>query len=460
MKGLKGRLLLAFLSTIILPILSSFLMLSFYSSNLEGSAQEQDKQIEILLSKLRSEIRPLSFEEETLNSDYQTLRPLLETYKMDILITSIEGERLFDSSQFHSNQKEKSWSQVNPFHLQVATATRELVNVEVISNSSDTAPFTMFSDVIRYILISIGTGIVVLITLIGGWIWYFSRTVLYPIREIYTATEEMRQGNLDYPVSYKRNDEIGRFISGFDLMRTHMKEADAKKRQYEKARKELIASISHDLRTPLSSIKGYVEGLTDGVIQNEKMQQKYLNVIKAKTIQLDHLIEDLFDYTKLELGQFSMMKEQLDSRLFFQMVVQEAQLDVSEKEVQIDVAGDIPSVLMNIDPVRINQVMTNLIDNAVRYGGTKIELSFEQEVSLNEITVHLQDNGLGISKDDLPFVFDQFFRGDKSRSQDLGGTGLGLAITKSIVEAHAGRIWVKSSIGVGTTFSFTLPFFH
>jgi signal transduction histidine kinase len=460
MKGLKGRLLLAFLSTIILPILSSFLMLSFYSSNLERSAQEHDKQIEILLSKLRSEIRPLSFEEETLNSDYQTLRPLLETYKMDILITSIEGERLFDSSQFHSNQKEKSWAQVNPFHLQVATATRELVNVEVISTSSDTAPFTMFSDVIRYILISIGTGIVVLITLIGGWIWYFSRTVLYPIREIYTATEEMRQGNLDYPVPYKRNDEIGRFISGFDLMRTHMKEADAKKRQYEKARKELIASISHDLRTPLSSIKGYVEGLTDGVIKNEKMQQKYLNVIKAKTIQLDHLIEDLFDYTKLELDQFSMMKEQLDSRLFFQMVVQEAQLDISEKEVQIDVVGDIPSVLMNIDPVRINQVMTNLIDNAVRYGGTKIELSFEQEVSLNEITVHLQDNGLGISKDDLPFVFDQFFRGDKSRSRDLGGTGLGLAITKSIVEAHAGRIWVKSSIGVGTTFSFTLPFFN
>ncbi len=135
-------------------------------------------------------------------------------------------------------------------------------------------PFSVFRDVLRLIFINVGIGLITLMLLIVGWIWYITMYVLGPIRHIYQATEEMRVGNLDYPITYKRDDEIGRFIQAFNLMREHLKKSYAKQKQYEVSRNVLIASISHDLRTPLSSIKGYVEGLLDGVARDEEMREK------------------------------------------------------------------------------------------------------------------------------------------------------------------------------------------
>ncbi|WP_100371863.1 sensor histidine kinase [Bacillus sp. FJAT-45037] len=454
MIGLKARLFFAFLSIILIPIFIVVVMMFLYSSNLEKSEARQEEEIDLLFSKLREEITNLSFEEESLPDVYATMHPLLEEYEMDVQINSVSGELLFDSRDWHTEEGNKNF-QFHPFHLQVAAENGELVEVEVISNSSDVAPFTFFNEIIKYLLISIGTGLFVLVALIVGWIWYLSRTILQPLKEIYIASEEMRIGNLDYTIQYNRNDEIGRFIDGFNLMRDHMKKSDEKKAQYEKSRKELIAGISHDLRTPLSSIKGYVEGLQDGIIQNEEMKEKYLKVISAKTNQLDYLIEDLFDYSKLELDQLTMDKQWINSQAFFDMVIDEAQFEVRKQGVTLQVSELIPKVKLYIDPNRLQQVMTNLFENAIRYGGNTLKISLIEGDHLFYVSV--ADNGPGIHTEDLPFIFNQFYRGDKSRSRHSGGSGLGLAISKRIIEAHGGTISVQSVVGEGTTFEFSLP---
>ncbi|WP_079504839.1 sensor histidine kinase [Mesobacillus jeotgali] len=277
------------------------------------------------------------------------------------------------------------------------------------------------------------------------------------MKDIYKATEEVIEGNLDYTITYGKQDEIGRFIHGFDLMRDHLKKSIEHQQQYERARKQLIASISHDLRTPLASIKGYVEGLEDGIAKTEDMQKKYLRVIRSKTDQLDRLIEDLFEFSKFELEQLSIDKALVNSQDFFMDVYQNAKLDHQNEGIDLDLAGQPPSVSLMIDSGRIKQVMANLIDNAVKYEGKKIVLNVEKKGG--QLLVSIRDNGLGIKEEDRPFIFNAFFRGEKSRSRESGGTGLGLAIVKYIIEAHGGEISVKSEPEKGSEFIFTLPLY-
>lgn len=293
--------------------------------------------------------------------------------------------------------------------------------------------------------------------LITGWI--ISKHILKPLHELDNATQRIREGNFDFAVSYHENDEIGDLCNAFNSMKEQLKDSLLKQAALETARKELIASISHDLRTPMSSIKGYVEGLQDGIIQDKEKFHRYIAVIKNKTENLDHLIEALFQYSQLDMKDSEQVFHVHDSRQWLETVITPIRMEFADNPIQLKVARPFPQVDICINANEMTQVFDNLLSNASRYVSKDGDgvITIETSVDKGQLKIAISDNGRGIAPDELPYVFDQFYRTEKSRSRDSGGAGLGLAICKKIVEKHEGKIWAESRLEIGTTFYFTLP---
>ncbi|WP_181909112.1 cell wall metabolism sensor histidine kinase WalK [Paenibacillus sp. VMFN-D1] len=284
-----------------------------------------------------------------------------------------------------------------------------------------------------------------------------ARRILLPLKELNAAAEQIMNGNLDFEVQNRSHDEMGRFSSAFDAMRIRLKESLDQQAANERSRNELIASISHDLRTPITSIRGYVEGLQDGIARDEKRMDKYLAVIRNKTDQLDRMIEDLFQFAQLESGHLAMDLREMDSRELLETSVAPFEVELQNGSVLFTVVRPFPSAPVAVDAGRMMQVFENMIENAKHYAGNGTEITISATDEGERIRIAVKDNGMGISPEDIPYLFERFYRGEKSRSRTYGGAGLGLAICKQIVEAHGGHIGVLSSPGTGTEFYFTLP---
>jgi signal transduction histidine kinase len=290
--------------------------------------------------------------------------------------------------------------------------------------------------------------------------WLISRSILTPLKALKSAANAIMEGNLDFTIEYRKNNEMGDFCAVFDLMRERLKESLEKQTAYERSRKELLASISHDLRTPMTSIKGYVEGLQDGIANDEVKRNRYFAVIKDKTEKLDKLIDDLFQFSQLELGHLEMSFKEQNSEEMLKAILSPIEMEFKDSGLNLTSKRPFPSVLVNADSDRIAQVFDNLLSNAKKFMAEQGEIEIDVKDDGDHITVAIKDNGPGISAEDLPHVFERFYRGEKSRSREFGGTGLGLAICKQIVEEHDGRIWAISQMGKGSTFYFTLPSYH
>jgi two-component system phosphate regulon sensor histidine kinase PhoR len=229
-------------------------------------------------------------------------------------------------------------------------------------------------------------------------------------------------------------------------------------KRLEKVRQDFVANVSHELRTPISSIKGYAETLLEGAMKDKEHLKDFLKIIHEDANRLAVLIEDLLDLSKIESGKMAMEFAPLDLEPFLKRT--SGVLDQFIKEKALSLTLDIPATLPKLltDEKSLGQVLLNLLDNAVKYTpkGGKIRVS---AVKSNErmIQIDVEDTGIGIPEKDIPRIFERFYRVDKGRSRELGGTGLGLSIVKHIVMAHGGEIWVKSSPGQGSTFSFTIP---
>ncbi|NLJ66305.1 MAG: HAMP domain-containing protein, partial [Clostridiales bacterium] len=282
-------------------------------------------------------------------------------------------------------------------------------------------------------------------------------SVLVPLDELNRATESIAKGDLDFVIKYKRNNELGRLCQAFETMRDKLKASIEERLASERQRKEMIGVISHDLRTPISSIKGYVEALQDGMARDEEQFQRYLKVIHDKTNRLDALIDDLFLYSQMELGNLKMNLELADSRVMLEDIMNSVSMDLENETMEMVVKRPFPSVWVRADIKRINQVVDNILQNAVKYAENCGVIEVMATVDDGYLEISISDNGIGIAREDLSHIFELFYRGEKSRSRHYGGTGLGLAICKNIVEQHGGKIWAESHIGEGTTISFTLP---
>jgi signal transduction histidine kinase len=225
----------------------------------------------------------------------------------------------------------------------------------------------------------------------------------------------------------------------------------------EQARRDLIAAVSHDLRTPLTSIRAMIEALADGVVAEPEMVQRYYGTVRFQIQNLSGLINDLFELSQLETGQIQLAVEAVNLNDLLSDVLESMQAQAGAKGVSLKgiFYEDLPLIKGELN--KLQRVIYNLVQNAIRHTPSGGSISLATQVAPEGVQVEVADTGEGISSEDLPHIFDQFFRGEKSRSRETGGAGLGLAIAKRIVEAHHGRIWVESQVGQGTRFSFILP---
>lgn len=301
--------------------------------------------------------------------------------------------------------------------------------------------------------------LIVLILTIGMLTYAVSKSIIQPIQKLAEAAEKIAHGNLDFSLQIKGKDEISHLTKSFETMRKKLKETEELNKKYEQNRRELIASISHDLKTPITSIKGYINGIKDGIANTPEKMERYINTIENKASELDHLIDELFLYSKLSVNKVQYHFEPLDLKAFLKDYIDELSFDLAEKSGEISFHVEENQYYKVLaDRNHLHRVITNLIQNSLKYMDketAKITVSLSS--SEDHIKVGVTDNGSGIDQKALPYIFEQFYRTDESRNSSTGGSGIGLAIVKQIIEDHGGTVWAESEKNIGTTILFTLP---
>lgn len=298
---------------------------------------------------------------------------------------------------------------------------------------------------------------IILVTAVILILWIYN-SMLRPLNGLSRATKRIRNGELNFSIKDETTDEIGTLCEDFEQMRIKLKEYIDKQQMYENNSREMISNISHDLKTPLTAIKGYTEGLMDGVADTKEKQDKYLKTIYSKANDMTLLVDELSLYSKIDCDSMPYNFKELNVEDYFADCMEEIALDTEVKGVRVSFFNYLkPGVKVVADPEQVKRVIGNVISNSLKYiqkekGIINIRLYEEK----NGIRVEIEDNGKGITSEDLPYVFDRFYRTDASRNSSAKGTGLGLAIAKKIIEDHEGKIWIKSKENVGTTIFFTL----
>lgn len=289
--------------------------------------------------------------------------------------------------------------------------------------------------------------------------WRLEKRIMKPIESLKTGVEQIAKGNYEVRIEKEVYNEIGILIDEFNEMAERLQQGEKLKKEYEENRKTLIANISHDLKTPITSINGYVEAILDGVADSPDTINSYLKTIHNNTDYINRLIDDLFLFSKLDMQKIDFKFEKVKIKPFMHDLMEEFTFVLGEKNINFSFIDRIErETEVNIDGKRIYQTIRNIIGNAVKYGHEEnLAISIELKDEKDHIKISIRDNGPGIAEDKLPYVFDRFYRIDTERTKDLMSTGLGLAIAKEMVEAHGGRISVWSSLSEGSTFSIELP---
>ncbi|MFB5662977.1 sensor histidine kinase [Alteribacillus sp. HJP-4] len=300
-------------------------------------------------------------------------------------------------------------------------------------------------------------GLILILILTNGLLTYYvSKSILSPVRKLSDASRQIAGGNLDFEIKSERSDEIGELSENFNEMRKKLKEAEGIQRKYEENRQELIASISHDLKTPITSIKGYVAGIRDGVADTPERMERYVQTIEKKTLEMEHLIDELFLYSRLDVNRVPFQFAKVDLSLYFQDLLADIRFDQPALEASLQTRAE-DTYHAKADREQLSRAVRNIIQNSLKYmNSSERKLTIVLKKIEMNLEVTIKDNGPGIPARHLPHVFDQFYRADPSRSSVVGGSGLGLAIAKKIIEAHNGRIWVESKEREGTSVIFTL----
>lgn len=282
-------------------------------------------------------------------------------------------------------------------------------------------------------------------------VWVY-RSFLRPLNKLQEATRKIRDGNLDFTLEIEEDDEFGELCQDFEEMRIRLKENAEEKLQYEAENRELIRNISHDLKTPITAIKGYVEGIMDGVASSPERLDKYIRTIYNKANDMDRLIDELTFYSKIDTNKIPYQFTKINVNSYFGDCAEEVGLDMESRGIELGyfnyVAED---VLVIADAEQLKRVINNIISNSVKYldkprGIINIRIKDVGDF----IQIEIEDNGRGIAAKDLPYIFDRFYRTDSSRNSSQGGSGIGLSIVRKIVEDHGGRIWATSKEGIGT----------
>lgn len=287
---------------------------------------------------------------------------------------------------------------------------------------------------------------------------WISRGVFTPINHLNIAMQNIAEGNLEYMLPDKGDGEIGELYRNYEDMRLRLKESTDEKILAEKQNKELVSNISHDLKTPITSIKGYVEGIMDGVADTPEKMDKYIRTIYNKANDMDRLINELTVYSGIDSNRIPYHFHRINVSEYFGDCIEEVGLDLESKNIELNYSNLAPpDTLVIADPEQLKRVINNIIGNSIKYlDKPKGEIDIRILDEIDAIRVEIEDNGKGIAAKDLPKIFERFYRTDASRNSSQGGSGIGLSIVKKIIEDHGGYIWATSKEGDGTCMHFVL----
>ena len=290
---------------------------------------------------------------------------------------------------------------------------------------------------------------------VGLWVY---RSIAVPLVKLKKATQNIKEGNLDFVLDVEGKDEFSELCQDFEEMRRRLKESTEEKSLIEKENRELISNISHDLKTPITAVKGYVEGIMDGVADTPEKMDRYVRTIYNKTNEMDHLINELTFYYKIDTNRIPYTFSKLNVEDYFEDCSEEVGLELETRGIELVYANYVEKDVMVIaDGEQIRRVIHNIISNAIKYmdkpkGIIQIRIKDVGDF----IQIEIEDNGKGIGPKDLPYIFDRFYRTDVSRNSSKGGSGIGLSIVKKILEDHGGKVWATSRLGIGTIMYFVL----
>ena len=288
-------------------------------------------------------------------------------------------------------------------------------------------------------------------------LWIY-RSVSVPLEKLQRAARNIKEGNLDFEIKAESNDEIGQLCQDFEEMRLRLKAQAEEKVAFDRENKELISNISHDLKTPITAIKGYVEGIMDGVADTPEKMDKYIKTIYNKAIDMDRLINELTTYSGIDNNRIPYNFHRINVADYFGDCVEEVGLDLEQRGIKLNYSNLVsPDTVVIADPEQMKKVINNIISNSVKYMDKPdghIDIRILDEV--DSIRVEIEDNGKGIAQKDLQKIFERFYRTDASRNSAQGGSGIGLSIVKKIVEDHGGYVWATAKEGEGTCMHFVL----
>jgi signal transduction histidine kinase len=477
---IKKRITISNILMLIIPIVIIFIIAGVmyipFSKALESkfeSDTERDSYAYFIQQSLKPDMKNMN------NADYFAKLPgelqkflepkgyhLIITYNKEIISSNITDEDKKAISMIGDEMVFKSNSLVLEMHSTSLVKNsfikdNKVVNIIAINSSYNPVKRDikneMSSFVISYIvLVIIISLIVVTITniILSSKIY---KKLIGPLELLSYGAEQIKNGNLDFEMNYESDDEFKQVCGDFDEMRLRLKSSVDMQLKYEENRKQLVVGISHDLRTPLTAIKGYVEGLRDGIANTSEKQKKYLDTIYTKARDMDVLVDSLFLFSKLDTGRFPFKFDIISIKRYIESFYEYAKEEFYGKDVEIIFENKCEnSTLVKIDSNEMNRVLLNILDNSVKYNKenrVKIEIKlYERE---DFIVLEISDNGTGVPNEELDRLFLSFYRGDISRTKPNEGSGLGLAIAKHIIEAHDGEITAYNMNGL--TIRITLP---
>ncbi|MCI8814433.1 MAG: HAMP domain-containing histidine kinase [Lachnospiraceae bacterium] len=347
---------------------------------------------------------------------------------------------LYGFGQIQAVQGAKEHTTESPYDLSIVESNESTARVQL-----------MTKDVLFVVLvIMIFTSLTV-----GSWIY---RSVAAPLVKLKRATNNIKEGNLDFTMDVEGNDEFAELCQDFEEMRKRLKQSTEEKIVLDKENKELISNISHDLKTPITAVKGYVEGIMDGVADTPEKMDRYIRTIYNKTTEMDHLINELTFYSKIDTNRIPYTFSKIRVNDYFNDCAEELELELEVKGIELVYANYVgEDVVIIADGEQLGRVVNNIISNSIKYMNKShgiIQLRIKDVGDF--IQVEIEDNGKGIAAKDLTYIFDRFYRTDVSRNSSKGGSGIGLSIVKKIMEDHGGKVWATSREGIGTIMYFVL----
>ncbi len=326
--------------------------------------------------------------------------------------------------------------------------------VYIVSSVFDVVP--QLKDLVKNMIAAV---VLILAITALGLTWWVYRGVISPLDKLRTATRKIKEGNLNFSITPEGTSEIAELCEDFEDMRQRLKENAEEKVEFDRENKELISNISHDLKTPITAVKGYVEGIMDGVANTPEKMDRYIRTIYNKANDMDRLINELTFYSKMDTNRIPYTFNKISVTDFFDDCAEDLSVELESKGVEFAYSNYVePGVLVIADAEQIKRVVNNIVSNSLKYmgDGRRKRINLRVKDVGDFIQAEIEDNGRGIAAKDLPNIFDRFYRTDASRNSSKGGSGIGLSIVKKIMEDHGGKVWATSKENIGTVMYFVL----